>query len=65
MNKFQAMALAMTLFSKDEIKPQSGEYRTLRQLIAFKIDRLGPEAALEQIRNNKEGLLNQVRYMMF
>lgn len=64
MNKFQAMARSMMLFNSDgSLDPRSREYRVLRRLIAFKIDRIGPDAAFEQIAKHKEEILKQVRMM--
>ncbi|BBO85179.1 hypothetical protein [Desulfosarcina ovata] len=65
MNKLQAMARSMMLFSEAGLNPKSKEYRTLRRLIAFKIDRLGPDAALEQIRRDKDELLAQMKLILF
>ena len=64
MNKFQAMARAMMLFNADGgLDPKSAEYRVLRRLIAYRIDRLGPDAAYAQIEQDKDNLLKQVRMM--
>lgn len=62
MNKFQAMIRALMLLDEDGIlAPGSCEYKMARKMIAHKIDRLGPDAAFEQIKGNRAHLLAQVR----
>jgi hypothetical protein len=62
MNKFQAMVKALMLLDEDGIlAPGSQEYHLARKMIAYKIDRMGPDAAFEQIKGNKAHLLAQVR----
>ena len=62
MNKFQAMVRALMLLNDDGLlSPGSDAYHIARKMIACKIDRLGPEAALEQIRGNNAHLVAQVR----
>ena len=64
MNGFQAMVKALMLLNEDGlVKPGSKEYQIARKMVAYKIERLGPEAALEQIKGNKAHLLAQVRMM--
>lgn len=53
----------MLLNPDGAIKPKTREYRTLLQLIAHRIDRLGPDAALAQIQKNKAQILKQLRMM--
>jgi hypothetical protein len=62
MNKFQAMALIMaTLSEGGHLKPGTQEYKIARQLVSEKIDRLGPEAALQQAKKWKGKMLNDIR----
>jgi hypothetical protein len=62
MNKFQAMVRALMLLDEDgSMAPGSCEYQTARKMITYKIDRLGPDAAFEQIKGNKAHLLAQVK----
>ena len=62
MNKFQAMIRALILLDEDGLMvPGSPEYRMARKMIAHKIDRLGPDTALEQIKGNRAHLLAQVK----
>ena len=62
MNAFQAMIRALMLLTEDfPLSPGSQEYQIARKMIAYKIDRLGPDAALEQIKGNKAHLLAQIR----
>ena len=64
MNKLQAMARIMTLLNEGGLlKPGSEVYRTVRQMAADKIDRLGPEAALAQVMDRKAQLLDQIRML--
>ncbi|WP_419655655.1 uncharacterized protein Dvar_47500 [Desulfosarcina variabilis str. Montpellier] len=62
MNNFQAMVSAMVVLNEDGIlAPGSYAYQIARKMIACKIDRLGPEAAVMQIIGNKAHLLSQIR----
>lgn len=64
MNKFQAMIQAMMLMNEDGLlAPGSHEYAIARRMISYKIDRLGPEAALEQLRDGRAHLLAQIKMM--
>lgn len=64
MNNFQAMVRALMLLNEDGLlAPGSQEYQVARKMIAYKIDRLGPDAALVQIKGNKAHLLAQVRML--
>ena len=64
MNKLQAMARIMTLLNDgDLLTPGSEVYKTVRQMAADKIDRLGPEAALAQVMDRKTQLLEQIRML--
>ena len=64
MNKLQAMARIMTLLNEgDLLKPGSEVYKTVRQMAANKIDRLGPDAALTLVTDRKAQLLDQIRML--
>jgi hypothetical protein len=64
MNKFQAMAQIMLLLNEDDLlRPGSHVYQTVRKMISDKIDRLGPDAALEQIMDRKSHLLHQIKIL--
>lgn len=65
MNKFQAMAQIMMLLNEEnELEPGSQEYKLVRKMISYKIDRLGPEGALAQIKDTKAHLLAQIDTMI-
>lgn len=62
MNKLQAMVQAMMLLNEDgRLVPGTREYMIARRVVAGKIDRLGPQAAVEQIRGNLAHLLAQIK----
>ena len=64
MNRFQAMAEIMMLLNPDDLlKPGSQEYRLVRKVVSAKIERLGPEAALAEVRKEKKHLLDQIRIL--
>jgi hypothetical protein len=64
MNKFQAMIEAMMLLNEDGLlNPGSREYTIARRMISYKIDRLGPEAALAQVKYNRAQLIAQIKMM--
>jgi hypothetical protein len=64
MNKFQAMAQIMSVLNEDgRLKPGTLEFRIARQIISGKIDRLGPEGALVQIKDIRAHLLFQIETM--
>ena len=64
MNKFQAMAQAMVLLNEGElVKPGSKEYKTVRRMISEMIDRMGPDAAINEIRRTKSELQTQIKIM--
>ena len=61
MNKFQAMAHIMMLITDDRpLKPGSKEFKLVRKMVSYKIDRLGPDGAIAQIRDTKAHLLAQI-----
>jgi hypothetical protein len=64
MNKFQAMARIMLLLNEDDLlRPGSHVYRTVRRMISDKIDRLGPEAALANVVEGKNQLLDRIKIL--
>ncbi|MBR9986153.1 MAG: hypothetical protein KFF68_09600 [Desulfosarcina sp.] len=64
MNKFQAMAKIMLLLNEDGLlRPGSHVYHTVRRMIADKIDRLGPEAALVNVVDGKVQLLDRIKIL--
>lgn len=62
MNKLQAMVRIMAMLSEDgQLRPGTREYQIARKLIAEKIDRLGPEAALAQITKWRGHILDRIK----
>jgi len=64
MNKFQAMAQIMLLLNEDGLlRPGSRVYHTVRRMVSDKIDRLGPDAALENVVDGKTQLLDRIKIL--
>ncbi|WP_372679058.1 hypothetical protein [Desulfosarcina sp.] len=64
MNKFQAMAQIMLLLNEDGLlRPGSHVYHTVRKMISYKIDRLGPDAALVNVVDEKIQLLDRIKIL--
>ena len=64
MNKFQAMAQIMLLLNEDGLlRPGSRAYHTVRRMISDKIDRLGPDAALVNVVDEKVQLLGRIKIL--
>jgi hypothetical protein len=64
MNKVQAMARIMVLLNENGLLvPGSKVYKAVRKMASDKIDRLGPDAALLQIMDRKDRLLDQIRML--
>jgi hypothetical protein len=64
MNKVQAMARIMVLLNESGLlKPGSPVYKSVRKIASDTIDRLGPDAALLQIMDRKEQVLDQIRML--
>jgi hypothetical protein len=64
MNRFQAMAQTMAMLCEGgHLKQGTAEYKLARKLIAGKIDRLGPEATIEQVEKWRGHLLDQIDIM--
>lgn len=64
MDRSKAMSTIMTLLNEDGlILPGGKAHAILTEYIAFKIDRMGPEAALEDVRFTKDHMLAQIHRM--
>ena len=64
MNKLQAMARIMMLLNHEGLlKPGTHVYRQVRKMVGDMIDRLGPDAALNQVAANQTRLLDQIRFL--
>jgi hypothetical protein len=64
MNKFQAMAQIMLLLNEDGLlRPGSHVYKTVRKMIAGKIDRLGPDAAWADVVDRRMEIRNQIKIL--
>lgn len=64
MNRFQAMARIMALLNEDGLlKPGSHAYKTVRRMASDKVDRMGPDAALAHVMEEKARLLDQIRIL--
>ena len=64
MNKSNAMIEIMTILNEDGLMiPGDRAHEIVTEYIAFKIDRMGPEEALEDVRYTKEHLVAQIHQM--
>ena len=64
MNKFQAMAQIMAMLNKDgALKPGTRVYKTVRKMVADKIDRIGATAAFNEVRAKRPHFLDQVELL--
>ena len=64
MNRFQAMAVIMTILQEDgRLKPGTPEYKIARKLVTRKIDQLGPDATVEQVKRWKSSVLDRIDTM--
>ena len=64
MNKLQAMARIMMLLNHEGLlKPGTHVYRRVRRMVADMIDRLGPDAALDQVVAKQTHFLDQIRVL--
>ena len=58
------MARIMALLNANgHLKPGSHAKQIVRTMISEKIDRLGPEAALDQVMDTKTEILTQIKIM--
>ena len=61
MNKLQAIAQAMAMLNiESRLKQGSKEYKIVKKVVSDKIDRFGPEGALEEIKRSMPRLLDQI-----
>jgi hypothetical protein len=64
MDKSNAMKTIMTILNEDGlIFPGCRAYEIVTEYIAFKIDRMGPERALEDVKHTKEHMMAQIHQM--
>jgi hypothetical protein len=64
MDKTNAMNEIMTLLNEDGLMMPGGKtHGIITEYMNFKIDRMGPEKALEDVRYTKEHLLAQIHRM--
>ena len=65
MNRFQAMAKIMAILCESGRLPKgSKRYQIARQLIAAKIDRMGPDAAYTKAKWNRYELLVEIEELL-
>ena len=63
-DRSNAMKAIMSLLNEDGlIVPGGKTHDILTAYIAFKIDRMGPEKALEDVRHTKEHMVAQIHQM--
>ena len=64
MDRTNAMNEILTLLNEDGLlTPGDRAHRIVIEYMNFKIDRLGPEQALEDVRHTKEHLVAQIHQM--
>ena len=64
MDKSNAMKAIMTLLNEDGLMLPGGKaYEIVREYIAFKIDRMGPDRALEDVRYTKDHMVAQIHQL--
>ena len=64
MEKSNAMQAIMTLLNEDGLLvPGDRTHKILMEYITFKIDRLGPEKALEDVRQTQDHMKAQIHQM--
>lgn len=64
MDKSNAMNEILTLLNEDGLMMPGGKaHGIITEYMNFKIDRMGPEKALEDVRYTKEHLLAQIHRM--
>ena len=63
-DRSNAMKAIMALLNEDGlILPGSRAHEIVTEYIAFKIDRMGPEKALEDVKHSKEHMVAQIHQM--
>ena len=64
MDKSSAVITIMSLLNEDGLMVPGGRaHRIVAEYIAFKIDRMGPEKALADVRHTKAHILSQIHQM--
>ena len=64
MDKSNAMIKIMTILNEDGLMIPGGRaHRIVTEYMNFKIDRMGPEEALKDVRHTKEHLVAQIHQM--
>lgn len=64
MDKSNAMKAIMTLLNEDGLMIPGGKaYEIVREYIDFKIDRMGPDGALEDVRYTKDHMVAQIHQL--
>jgi len=64
MDRSNAMTAIMALLNEDGlIIPGCRTHKIVTEYIAFKIDRMGPERALEDVKHTKEHMVAQIHQM--
>ena len=64
MNRLQAMGhMVAILCEGDRLKPGTKKYDIARRLLARKIDTLGPDVALDQVKKWRGHLIDQIDLM--
>ena len=65
MNRSEAIMEIMAILNETGLLiPGKRPFRIVTDYIEFKIDRLGPEKALQDVRNTKDHLVAQIEQMM-
>ena len=65
MDKSNAMTKIMTILNEDGLMIPGGRaYSIVTEYMNFKIDRVGPEEALEDVRQSKDHLVAQIQQMI-
>ncbi len=64
MDKSKAMNKIMTILNEDGLMVPGGRaHAIVTEYMNFKIDRVGPEEALEDVRQSKDHLVAQIQQM--
>ena len=64
MDKSKAMNKIMTILNEDGLMTPGGRaHAIVTEYMNFKIDRVGPEEALEDVRQSKDHLVAQIHQM--
>lgn len=64
MDRSDAMAEIMTILNETgRLIPGDRPFRIVTDYIEFKIDRLGPEKAIQDVMNTKDHLVAQIKQM--